>query len=584
MMKRTLPKRLVQVLLMSLFLVMGSQGARAENGDFLATTRIEAYAIASEGAYVYIVGDAINLSEELPGDALDLRGGMKDIWLVKLDREGTPVFSALIGGADDDVAYDLAVKQGVVYILGETWSTDFPGAPGNAGENDTIVLALAADGSGILWARRLGGSDQDSGRALALHDEALYLTGISWSQDLVPGEAKGNADGFLARLGLDGSLDWTQIFGGRDLDAPFDMAVSGESLWVAGQTLSSDFAGRNLGQGDAFTARFNLDGARQSVGLYGGAQEDIAYALTSAPGGGVYLAGATKSSNLEGANGSYSGLWDGLFMSLDSGGNVLATSYLGGTGIEYVHDMVVAPNGNMLVTGRTTSPTFPLGYETTEGNLGGEDAFIVQLNPSGDPLSVWLKGGDDDDAAMAAAINAYGLWLAGDFSIGDLGYVILMPPPDLVGITLPTPQPLLPTATLALTATPQPTEPPLATPLPDETLTTTAEANATPGEPPLSTASATPTQESASVGEKTPSQTLSADETKPAAAGEEIPPALTHTAVVSTATAQIEAPSPAEKDAESTRISSGFLIGGGLLIATGLGVAYTLIQRKKKNQ
>lgn len=604
-MVRNRKKGLAQIAMVGFLLLMASIVVRAETVDFQTTPRIEPYAIASEGEYVYIAGDAVNLAGLLPDGSLDLGAGMKDIWLVKLDSEGIPVFTALIGGTNDDVAYGLTVEQGVVYLLGETWSTDFPAAPGNAGENDALLLAVAADGSGILWARRFGGSDQDSGRALALHEDAIYVTGITWSRDMVPDGAKGDADGFLARVGLDGSIDWLNIFGGRGLDAPFDLSISGESLWVAGQTYSNDFAGRTLGDGDVFAAQFDLDGTQQFAGLYGGNQEDIAYAISTAPSGDIYLAGATKSINLEADGGTYSGNWDGLFMQLDADGNFISTSYLGGTGIEYAQDLLVLPNGDALVAGWTLSPSFPLGYEVPESSSGGEDAFIIQFTASGELASSWLRGSDLDESAVAMTLNASGLWLAGENPSGDVDYFIQMPPSELVDIPLPTPQPPPPTATTAPTATPRPTETPLPTstqtntPLPSTTLTATAaaertataEAEATLGISPSPTGAAG--GESTSTVENTPTLTQPAEEMtteaetsaemETASQEQEVDSALTSTALATTATAQEGEIPITEESEEDSNFITYLLVGGGLSLAVALGGAYYYTQHKKRN-
>jgi hypothetical protein len=357
MIKKHVPMLLMLLLLVPLALIITPLAGQAQ-----AEVRITAFAVVHEGEYVYIAGEATNLAGAMPAGALDLGGGMKDIYLAKLRLDGALVFSALIGGSGNDTAFALAVDRGVVYLLGETWSRDFPGAPGNAGESDAVLLALAADGSQLLWARRFGGSDRDAGRALALYQGDLYLTGITWSADLVPGAARGDADGWLARVGLDGRLDWLTVFGGAGLDAPFDLAASADGIWVAGQSFSPDFGGLHSGGGDAFAARFSLGGGQQFARLYGGRVEDVAYGLALAEDGGILLAGGTQSVGLVPGFGEHAGGFDGFLMRLAPDGTMRSTSYLGGTRNDYAHAVLPLPDGGALVVGVTYSPVFPVSF------------------------------------------------------------------------------------------------------------------------------------------------------------------------------------------------------------------------------
>jgi hypothetical protein len=481
-MKTMWQKILLQTVLLGCILLSGGAPVCAEAAS-QPSSRIDAYSLAVEdGEYLYLVGDAINPSDQLPAGSLDLAGGMLDMWVAKLRPDGSPVFQALIGGKADDAAHAVVVRQGVIYILGETWSTDFPGAPGNAGENDAVVLALAADGSQILWARRFGGSDQDAGRAIALLENNLYLTGITWSQDFIPGSAKGDADGFLARLDLSGNLAWNIQFGGLGLDAPFGLAAGPGGIWVTGETFSADLAGTPFGGGDIFALRFDANGARQFAGLYGGAGEDVSYAAGLAPDGNLYLAGDTQSAGLPGANGRFGGGTDGFLMHIKPDGSILSSNYLGGSGLDTGMALTVLPNGDALVAGGTYSPQFPTGYTLSAASKGDQDAFLAQINPAGELVSVSLQGGSGDDAARGVGITANAIALAGRFSVGGLPYLLLVPSADLGDATLPTNAPPLPTATLALTATARPTETPgptrTATPTPVNT--PTAEISPTP--------------------------------------------------------------------------------------------------------
>ena len=544
----------------------------AEQGDFQETGRITAYDIASEGEYIYIVGDAVNFGD-LPGDSLDLRGGLRDIWLVKLERDGTPIFTALIGGGDNDSAYSIAVQAGVVYILGETWSSDFPGAPGNAGENDVLLLALAADGGQILWARRFGGSDQDSGRALMLFDDALYLTGITWSNDLLPGASRGNADGYLARVRLDGGLEWMRIFGGSALDAPYDLTVSDEFIWVAGQTSSRDFGGTHQGEGDAFAARFNIDGQVQNTRLYGGREADVAFAISPYDNGGVLMAGGTKSATLPEAIGDYSENYDGFLMYLNSEGELQRTVYFGGIEVEYAYDIHPLPEGDVIVVGETFSPNFPLGYDEPQVNNGSGDAFILLFNSNGDLINNWMRGGVEEDLARAVILSNNGLWLAGNFTIGDLSYGLLIPGSELADIPLPTTEPFLPTATLGPTATPQPTE----TLIPSITITqqpSMPETGTAVGEP----ATLTPT----SLNEEVDNNETIEDNQMPTVVSTDFDPADPTYTVSPGEMMGEEEGSTLQDNGSPEGFPIWLLVGGGLLLGFGIGGAYYLRSRSKE--
>lgn len=435
----------------------------AEIGDFQTTGNVVIYDMAIEGENIYLAGSASNYASQLQAGSLNLSGGLKDIYLAKYDLGGNLLFEALIGGENDDSAFGLEVQQGVMYVLGETWSKEFPGAPGNAGEDDALVLSVSADFSQIQWARRIGGSDQDSGRAIAIKGSLLYLTGISWSSDLVTGDAKGNADAFLARIDLTGGMDWLKVFGGSNLDVPYDLVLSSDKIWVTGQTFSNNFGGTVKGGGDIFVVRFDLAGNNEFSGLYGSRQEEIGFSIDLAEDGSIYISGATKSPDLPMAIGEYSDSFDGLLIKLNNIGELQFATYMGGSGIDYGYDSDLLPNGDILVSGMTGSPLFPNGFSEELSSMGGSDAYVVQVNSAGQMINVWQIGGSLDDRATEILVTSNGVWMSGQFSAQANPYLYKLSVDDLEEVVLPTSQPPIPTATKAITSTPFPTETPVPT-------------------------------------------------------------------------------------------------------------------------
>jgi gliding motility-associated-like protein len=70
-----------------------------------------------------------------------------------------------------------------------------------------------------------------------------------------------------------------------------------------------------------------------------------------------------------------------------NGANRIFATYLGGSGDEQPHSMIVDASGNLIVTGRTSSGNFPLaGVAGPYGPGGGFDLFITKFNSTGTGL------------------------------------------------------------------------------------------------------------------------------------------------------------------------------------------------------
>jgi len=134
---------------------------------------------------------------------------------------GSLAFSTFIGGSADDQARDLALSgTGNLHVVGYTSSSDFPTVnayqPDYAGgANDVFAFEMDEAGS-VVYSTYLGGSENDSGRGVAVDQEGgACLTGGIASADfptLNPFQGTfggGFTDSFVARL------------------APFDTGVEG---------------------------------------------------------------------------------------------------------------------------------------------------------------------------------------------------------------------------------------------------------------------------------------------------------------------------------------------------------------------
>ncbi|HUD98112.1 MAG TPA: SBBP repeat-containing protein [Bryobacteraceae bacterium] len=353
----------------------------------------------------------------------------------------TLAYASYLGGSGDDYGHAVAVdSSGCAYVVGETGSTNFPRlGPEQAsmgGNTDVFVTKWNAAGTGIVYSTYVGGNNRDVAMGVAVDASGnAYVTGFTYSGNFpITGGALrssfvGQSKAFVLKLNAAGNgLIYSTYLGGCGNDYAAGIAVdaSGEAH-IAGYTASVDFPTttnafqRNYGGGsyDGFLAKLNAAGSALVYATYlGGLANDTAAGVALDPAGNIYVTGQTLSGNFPTVNPieATSSESDAFVVKMNASGQVLYSTYLGGTGLTSGTAIAADASGNAYVTGFTNTGDFPVtsgAYQTI--NNGFYDAFVATLNPYGSSiLNATFLGGTGTDSAYGIALDGSGnLFIAG---------------------------------------------------------------------------------------------------------------------------------------------------------------------------
>ncbi len=130
----------------------------------------------------------------------------------------------------------------------------------------------------------------------------------------------------------------------------------------------------------------------------GGNSEDLLI-TSKMVNGDMYLLGSTQSSTFPVTNGTaYNGSQDMVYSKLDAGGNVLFSTYLGGTGVDTPIDMEVVGN-EVHILGHSESSDYPVTNGSVNPTISrNEDIIYTKIDATtGTTLFSTYIGGDDAD-------------------------------------------------------------------------------------------------------------------------------------------------------------------------------------------
>ncbi len=394
----------------------------------------DAYGIAVDSSgSAYIAGATDSPNFPAHTGTISSSGGF-DAFVSKLDASGSSiVFTTVIGGTSDDFAFGVAVSSAGTYVIGNTSSTAFPStvAIGPSGGTDIFVAGLNSTTGTATYVTRIGGTDTDSGNAIAADSSGnTYIAGETHSTDFpivlpaIESTAPDTDNAFVAKLNPTGTtLLYSTYLGGSLGDLATGIALdSSNNAYVTGITVSADFPTTSgafqkaqAGTGDnGFVTEIKADGSATVYSTYlggNGVSDALAIAVDSA--GEAYVTGDTNSTAFPTANPAQTSNAGGLDVFVTklnaTGAGLLFSTYYGGALDETGTGIALDSFGDAYVTGRTASSGYPVSGSPFQGALNGtsSDAFITEFSNTGFvEYSSFLGGTGNENSVGGITTNA----------------------------------------------------------------------------------------------------------------------------------------------------------------------------------
>jgi len=356
-----------------------------------------------------------------------------DAFAARFNAAGQLTYATYLGGAKMDIPglgnnggddYGVGIRVdavGNLYVVGQTDSDDFPTTAGaydrtfsymDVGLNpDVFVVKLRPNGAGaadLLYSTYVGVGYVNNPRGMVLDAQGVVY---------VTGEVQGH-------YGLIEEINFPRTPGGY--------YHPGECLAYYCQDVFF-FKLRPAGQGSADMLYSTFFGGSASATV---SEWEWGADVALLPNGAVIIAGVTVSGDFPVTSGAFLTSYPGgaspagFVARLNPVGQGTAdlqySTFLGGRYETYPQAVAVDTEGQVYVTGYTTSPDFPFTRGTFDSTLNGwEDGFIAQLallgKGSADLKYGSYLGGRDDDGGRRLALGALGtVYVAGTTYSNDL--------------------------------------------------------------------------------------------------------------------------------------------------------------------
>ncbi|HPB01618.1 MAG TPA: SBBP repeat-containing protein, partial [Bacteroidales bacterium] len=348
------------------------------------------------------------------------------------------VWATFFGGSGNEQVWIIERSlDGFVYMLFETFSTDFPVVdstlnwyqPTGAITYSDVGILKFNDGGKLVWSSYYGGSGVDKPYNMFCNDDLLIVVGSTGSADFpiqasgFPGAynnttLRGNQDGFVLVFSKISPLVdqrmWATYLGGYShYDAAYDCSFNNNSFFVVGRTYFDSLgvepkpntaiqfplqpkAGAyyqdTIKDYDLFIAEFNLMFNKQWCTFYGAEWSDNEPCFDIDSIGRMGIVFSTTSATLpvfSTLTGSYAQSYTGGvelgFTLFDQNGQKMMHTYLGGTNHDYPEDLICNKRNEWLITGSTRSNPFPVVNNIGAGLYfpsltGSYNAFLLKLD------------------------------------------------------------------------------------------------------------------------------------------------------------------------------------------------------------
>lgn len=381
-----------------------------------------------------------------PGSAPLTSGGMFDLFVIKLDPDGTLAWARQLAGTLDAFVHDATLAPNGDLLL----SGDFDGAadfdpeagslPLGAGGSTEGFLWRLSPGGSLVWAREVGvGSSGTACGGIGFDGSGnLYASGdFRGTGDFDPGAGSspltsaGGSDVFLLSLDGGGTLRWAERFGAGFDDLSRSVAVDPSTGRVAVAGIFAGSVDFDPGPGvatvasqqfDGFVASYASNGAFHWAGRVGGSANDTLASVRRAPDGRFFVVGGFSGAgaDLDPGPGVFSvaghGLSDAYLAAVDPAtGSLLQGFSVGGMGSDSGADVAFGSDGTIYWTGAFSQTTDfdPGPNRYSLASLSAENqAFVLALSAAGEFR--WVVRARNDGGGLSSGSSPAAIAVQGD--------------------------------------------------------------------------------------------------------------------------------------------------------------------------
>lgn len=342
-----------------------------------------------------------------------------------------PTISTYFGKIQHDeikgICFD---KERNVYAIGNTYNSDLPTTAGAFQQNykanyEAFLVKFDSCGT-LIWCTYFGTQAFDSGEKITYSsiDTSIVFTGYTGGTDLdttlncfQPANNGGN-DCFVAKFNLNGQAKWISYFGGSQSDFSYAITIDGKgNILIGGTSLSptlypnsQSFQPNLVGAVDAFVAKFDKNGQFKFSTFYGGSSSEDIHNIETDSDENIIAIGGSFSNNLNTSAGclqsSSNGGMEIYVLKLDSVGNRIFSTYIGGNMLDDAYGVNTDLQKNIYLTGHTSSTDFyytAVSQQTTTN--ASIDNFCMKLSPTGALIWSNIFGGTANDNNVASKLD-----------------------------------------------------------------------------------------------------------------------------------------------------------------------------------
>lgn len=258
------------------------------------------------------------------------------------------------------------------------------------GGMDAFIIKLNNKGSEVEYITHLGGSEWDAIQGIVSDSIGnIYAIGTTYSPNFpidsngFQSKFGGKSDAFVLKLNPEGKVVWSTFLGGnKDEDGRGIVIDQQGNIHVIGRTTSKDFPtttnaiqSKSNGGIDAFVTSLDTDGNILTSTYLGGSGDDIGFAIKLDHNDQLYIAGTTNSLNFPLKNAiqhKNKGEDDAFLAVIDPTRTILNfSSYFGGSKAERLYSIDLDTSGNVFIMGFTNSSNYPTTTGAYQPKFGG---------------------------------------------------------------------------------------------------------------------------------------------------------------------------------------------------------------------